>query len=145
MSCVRQLLWKLMLTVLNSITSICCGFAFWCQLYNKSTTHPPQIEVTGFEQQQTTVIEQYTGPSMNYYMRTVSENTNSVAETSTRRRFLAPLFGSDLRTALNDKSDFITGSIARSAKRRYLSSKRAIVRYFAPQRRHVAPKGVKFV
>jgi len=36
----------------------------------------------------------------------------------------------------------LTGSIARSAKRWYLSY--AEVRFFAPQRRHIAPMGVKF-
>ena len=36
----------------------------------------------------------------------------------------------------------ITGSIARSATRRYLG--RPILRFFAPQGRHVAPMGVKF-
>ena len=38
----------------------------------------------------------------------------------------------------------ITGSIALSAKRRYLSYSEADFEVFAPQRRHVAPIGVKF-
>jgi len=37
-----------------------------------------------------------------------------------------------------------TGSIARSAKRRYLSYSEGNFEVFAPQRRHVAPMGVKF-
>ena len=36
------------------------------------------------------------------------------------------------------------GSIARSAKRRYLSYSGPILRIFAPQRRHFAPMWVKF-
>jgi len=41
--------------------------------------------------------------------------------------------------------NIVTGSIARSAKRRYLSNseERLILRFFAPQRRHVAPVGMK--
>jgi len=43
-----------------------------------------------------------------------------------------------------DISCFITGSIARSARRRYLSYPESILRLFAPQGRHVAPMEVKF-
>jgi len=38
---------------------------------------------------------------------------------------------------------FVTGSIARSASRRYFTQ-RPILRFFAPQGRHVAPMGLKF-
>ena len=38
----------------------------------------------------------------------------------------------------------ITGSIARSASRRYLVYSGRFLRFFAPQGRHVAPMGVKF-
>ena len=40
---------------------------------------------------------------------------------------------------------FLTGSIARSAKRRLFNLLRGLIlRIFAPQGRHVAPMGVKF-
>jgi len=39
---------------------------------------------------------------------------------------------------------FVTGSIARSASRRYLVYLEADLRFFAPHGRHVAPMGVKF-
>jgi len=38
----------------------------------------------------------------------------------------------------------ITGSIAHSASRRYLSYSEAILTFFTPQGRHVAAMGVKF-
>jgi len=38
----------------------------------------------------------------------------------------------------------ITGSIARSASLPVLNTQRPILRFFAPQGRHVAPMGVKF-
>jgi len=40
--------------------------------------------------------------------------------------------------------NIFTGSIARSATRRYLSYSEAVLRFFAPQGRHVALMGVKF-
>jgi len=41
-------------------------------------------------------------------------------------------------------TDFFTGSIARSAKRWYISYSEGDLKFFAPQGRHVAPMGVKF-
>jgi len=39
--------------------------------------------------------------------------------------------------------NIVTGSIVRSAKRRYLSNQRLILRFFTPQGQHVAPMGMK--
>jgi len=41
--------------------------------------------------------------------------------------------------------NIVTGSIARSAKRRYLSNSEADFRFFSPQGRHVAPMGGEII